>query len=264
MAYGYLRRIQVVLAVCAFFVSSAVLTPAVASEPYAVLVGKNGYPPFVIVDTDSDGAVIYRGVVIDFLDAFEEQYPEYRRQFVSLPRKRANAAMAKGQKIDLMFQSPLFAQQSAKSHYEFTEILFRSKDVVITRQGDTLTYNAPEDLFGRDVGTILGYGYGSFDELFESGVISSRRVSSHTQAIQLLNRNRVDAYFGNIHVSPYFITKLGLDPSSFRFSEKSLFEFDLAFMVNRKKVKLLNDMNSFVRYGKESGLLKQIMESYLR
>lgn len=262
MANGCLRQIHVLLFCCVFYLWCA--ASAVASEPYALLVGKNGYPPFVIVDVDDAGAVIYRGVVVDFLDAFEERYPGYQRQFVSLPRKRANAAMARGEKIDLMFQSPMFAAQSTKDHYQFTESLYRSKDVVITRKGDGLHYRSPEDLFGRKVGTISGYGYGIFDELFEAGKISDRRVNLHTQAIQLLDRNRVDAYFGNIHVSPYFIGELGLDPASFRLSEKSLFEFDLAFMVNRSKGSLYKDLNAFVRDSRDNGLLKEIMEGYIR
>jgi ABC-type amino acid transport substrate-binding protein len=261
MANGCLRRIQVVLASCLF---SILFAATATAEPYALLVGKNGYPPFVIVDTDDAGAVVYRGVVVDFLDAFDNQYPGYERQFVSLPRKRANAAMARGQKIDLMFQSPMFAEPAVRDHYQFTESLYRSKDVVVTRKGDALIYRSPEDLFGRKVSTISGYGYGIFDELFDNGKISDRRVNLHTQAIQLLDRKRVDAYLGNIHVSPYFIGKLGLDPSSFRFSENSLFEFDLAFMVNRKKGGLLDDLNTFVRDSRDNGLLKEIMEGYIR
>jgi len=222
----------------------------------------NGYEPYSIIER-SGGTVRYRGIVFDLLDAFEESYPEFTRTHSLLTRKRANLKMANGEAIDLMFNSPLFVSAEIKQHYQFTEPLVVTKDVVITHKGSGFNYTKMIDLRGRTVGAIRGYSYGEFDNLLNARMIKDVRVDHHTQAIGMLAKGRIDAYFGNVFVSPHYIKSLGLPVSDFVFSDQPMYEFEFSFAVNRSKPDLLKKMNAFIADSRADGSLGRIIGHYL-
>ncbi len=233
-----------------------------AQQEYALHVGPNGYAPFALIDRSND-QVRYYGVMFDFLDAFEAEHPEFKRKTVLLTRKRANAKMAKGEVIDVMINSPLFVSSKIKKHYKFTDTFLHTEDKVITRKDQDFSYKVPADLHGKTVGTIRGYSYGEFDYLIKNGVVLDTRVDHHTQAIGMLSKNRIDAYFGNMHVTPLYIKELGLKIDDFVFSETSLYEFDVAFAVNIKRPELYQKLNSFLQRYIADGSLDERMRSYI-
>lgn len=256
--YLYQRKILAVLG-CLFMFCG--VSQAIEQE-YALHVGPNGYAPFAMIDRAND-QVRYYGVMFDFLDAFEAEHPEFKRKAVLLTRKRANAQMAKGEMIDIMLNSPLFVSAKIKKHYKFTDTFLHTEDKVISRKGEDFSYKTPADLHGKTVGTIRGYSYGEFDYLIKNGVVQDIRVDHHTQAIGMLSKNRIDAYFGNRHVTPLYIKELGLSIDDFVFSETSLYEFDVAFAVNLKRPVLYQKLNSFLQRYIASGLLDKLMRSYI-
>lgn len=238
------------------------LCPLASAEVYTLHAGPNGYAPFFIVKDDGE-KTIYTGAMYDLLDMFENRHPEYTRESILLTRKRANIGMARGEVFDVMFNSPLFVSEDILRHYKFTRPIFRSRDVVITRQDQEFEYQRPEDLHGKTVGAIRGYGYGEFDPLLEANLIRDVRVDQHTQAIGMLARGRVDAYFGNALVSPYYIKEMGLSVSDFKMSAVSMYEFDLGFAVNKKKPDLYKKLNAFLDDVIFNGVLDRLMKSYL-
>jgi len=235
--------------------------PATAEE-FTIHAGPNGYAPFFMIDKSGDEPV-YSGAIYDLLDAFEAQYPQYKRKSILLTRKRANVRMARGEVFDVMFNSPLFVSDEILKHYRFTQSMFVSRDVVITRKDQNFEYRKPEDLYNKSVSTIRGYGYGDFDRLLESGLIRDTRVDQHEQAIGMLIKKRVDAYFGNIYVSPHYMKKMGLNVSDFNFSEVSMYEFDFAFAVNKKKPELFDKLDAFVGDSVAEGLVDRIFKGYI-
>jgi len=233
----------------------------VSSAEYTIHAGPNGYAPFFVVQRNGEN-VEYSGLINDLLDVFEARNPEYRRNPILLTRKRANKRMANGEVFDVMFNSPLFVSDEILDHYTFTQTLLTSSDVVITRKDQNFEYREPKDLFNKTVATIRGYGYGDFDRLLEAGTIQGLRVDQHPQAIGMLARKRVEAYFGNIYVSPYYIKEMGLEISDFTFSEVSMYEFDFAFAVNNNKPKLYKKLNEFVGDVVASGVLDDLIKRY--
>lgn len=246
--------------ICTFLVLLA--CRSVMAEVYTLHAGPNGYAPFFIVNNDGERTV-YTGAMYDLLDMFENRHPEYTRENILLTRKRANLGMARGEVFDMMFNSPLFVSEEILEHYKFTRPIFRSRDVVITLQDQEFEYQKPENLYGKKVATIRGYGYGEFDQLLESEVIRDIRVDQHTQAIGMLAKGRVDAYFGNALVSPHYIKQMGLAVSDFNLSAVSMYEFDLGFAVNRKKPELYKKLNKFIDDVVFNGVLDRLMKSYL-
>ena len=233
------------------------------AESYLVHTGPNGYPPYLFVDERADG-VRYSGIIVDLLEAFEKEYPEFSHGFNSMSRTRANLHIARGEFSDLMFFSPEFASPSAMESYQFTHTLFNSKDVVVTLRGTEFKYRKPEDLYGKTVSTIRGYSYKEFDELIENGTISSVPVNLHVQAIGMLEKKRVDAYFGNMIVTPFYLKSMGLDESDFTMSEKALYEVKYAFMIHRDKHELYDALNDFIIIAKANGVFSSIVNKYLK
>jgi len=233
------------------------------AEEYTIHAGPNGYAPFFMIEGSGD-EVIYSGAIYDVLDAFEDQNPQYTRKSILLTRKRANLRMARGEVFDVMFNSPLFVSDEILKHYKFTRSMFTSRDVVITRKEQNFEYTKPADLYNKAVSTIRGYGYGDFDQFLESGLIRDVRVDRHQQAIGMLIKKRVDAYFGNIYVSPHVMKKMGLKVSDFKFSTVSMYDFDFAFAVNKKKPELYRKLDEFIGDSVAAGLVDSIFENYIK
>lgn len=257
-----LRRLTVRLfaAICLASLGSK----AIATE-YNIHVGPSGWVPFVMAEREGV-EVTHQGVMFDFFDQFEAAYPQFTRKPVLLTRKRVNAKMAKGEVIDVMLNSPLFVSREVLEHYRFTDTLVRTYDKVITRKEQKFQYKTPHDLIDKKIGTIRGYSYSHFDFLLDFDFFEDIRVDSHTQAIGMLNRNRIDAYIGNSLVSPLYIKQMGLDVSDFVFPESSLYEVNIAFAVNKRHPELYEKLNKFVvefvADGRFDALLKSYLEKY--
>lgn len=240
------------------------LSLAAASESgeYLVHTGPNGYPPFVFVHEQGD-KVSYSGIVIDLLDVFEQKNPEFRRKYNQMSRARANSQIERGEFPDLMFMSKDFVSPEQQKEFLFTHPLFTSQDIVVTRKDNALEYVRPESLYGKTVAILRGYSYWEFDNLFEKGVVTSVPVDRHTQAIGMLERNRVDAYFGNIHVTPHYLNQVGAKKDLFSFSDNALSEVTYSFMIHSEKVNLYTALNTFIKKVVDDGTLQKIVDRYL-
>lgn len=240
-------------------------TVAKASNAYQYLVhtGPNGYPPFIFTH-ERASQVHYSGVIIDLLNAFEKSNPQFTHEYNSMSRTRANLHIERGDFSDLMFFSEDFASPETKENYVFTDELYTLKDIVVTTADSKIDYQKPSDLYGKSVATLRGYSYLEFDELFEKGEINSVAVDLHTQAIGMLKKKRVDAYFGNMVVTPFYLKQLGMQNSMFNFSETTLSEITFAFMIHRDKPELFSALNNFIKQSQENGELQSILDNYIR
>ena len=229
---------------------------------YTLHVGPNGWVPFVRVDREG-ADVSHYGILFDFLDQFEAAHPEFSRRNVLSTRKRVNSLMKRGESIDVMLTSPLFVSAEVLEHYKFTDALVRTHDKVFSRKDQNFLYKTPHDLVNRKVGTIRGYSYGHLDFLMNFEMFDDVRVDSHSQAIGMLNKNRIDAYIGNSLVTPLYIRLMGLDIEEFRISEASLYEFNLAFAVSKKQPELFEKLNMFVNDFVAKGSFDTLLEKYV-
>lgn len=258
-----LRPLSVLL--CLFVIQLFGAVKATATE-YNLHVGPTGWVPFVMVKRDGNDISHY-GVMFDFLDQFEAAHPEFSRKNILSTRKRVNAMMSKGETIDVMLNSPLFVSPEVLNNYIFTETLVKTNDKVISLKGKNFEYETPHDLIGKKVGTIRGYSYGHFDFLLNFDFFDDIRVDSHSQAIGMLKKNRIDAYIGNSLVSPFYMHLSGLDLSDFVFHDVPLYDFNIAFAVSKQKPELYEKLNKFVvefvADGKFDALLNNYLEKYL-
>lgn len=224
----------------------------------------NSYAPYQILQDEDAFETNFSGINIDIFDLFQKRYPQYKIKYVNYPSARARHILENGSpEIDIHWTSPIFVNEAFLKHNEYTTTVLNSEDIVITMKGSSVVYTKPSDLFGKRVGVLAGYGYGEFDELFASNKITEDRANTHTQNIEKLRRNRIDAYFGNVHVSSYFIRQLGYDVSDFVFSDVSLFKFEYGPFVSKKHTGLINDFRKFIKDIKQSGELQKIIDKYM-
>lgn len=223
------------------------------------------YPPFAILENEQELYTESSGIVIDVLDLFQKEYPTYKIEYINYPVARGRRMEEIGTKgFDIAMGSPLFKNKTIFKHFEFTSSIVRTKDIIITKKESTLIYKTPKDLYGTTVGVLFGYGYAEFDSLFDAGKIKAEYVSTHIQNIKKLNLGRIDAYWGNSHVSPYFIKQMGLNPNDYRYSETTLFEFDYGPFVTKRKPKLHEDLTQFLEKIKRTGNLEAIIAKYTK
>jgi len=222
------------------------------------------YPPFSIVEDEIDDKSHVTGINVDVLKLFNCKYKDYEIIFnVYPPARFAKMINDERHNIDIFFDSPFFVDKGLTRFFDYAGKIVTTEDKVITYKDNTFLYEGPEDLYNKRVGIILGYSYGMLDSLFSENLIISDPVITHTQNIRKLMYNRIDAYLGNIHVSPYFMIEEGLSPNDFIFSEVNLFSFDYGIFVNRNKKELLIKLKEFIKEISESGELRTIINNYI-
>lgn len=223
------------------------------------------YPPFFIAEDNSDNInKSYSGIIPDIMNLFMQKHPEFTIVYKSYPDARARAMGEHGEKgIDIHFRSTTFVNEAFLRHNPYAGTFARTDDIVVTLASSDLIYKEPSDLYGLEIGTIIGYGYSDFETLFESGKVINEPVSTHEANIKKLLSGRIDAFFGNVHVSPYFMVQMGLDPSQFRFADVSLFGFDYGPLITTREPELFNAMSSFLKQIQATGELEAIINQYL-
>ncbi len=235
------------------------LSFTLSAENMVVAVGENGYAPFYIVESGEP----VRGMYIDLMDAFSNEYPQYSFEYRPLSRLRMDAQMESGECDLFSLNNPMFMGDSA-SNFNFTDTIWETGDYLMMRANDTFEFNSIEDLFGKHLALIHGNGYGDLDPHLEAGRIEQSRVNRPQQAHRMLMSGRVDATVANIHVDPYLMAVEGIDPSQFVFSDRGLFEFALQTVVQKEHTEFLEDFNTFLAEAKQAGgLLDQISADWL-
>lgn len=203
------------------------------------------------------------GILFDLLVQFQKQNFQYSIIYRNYPRRRVNEMLKRGEEIDLFFNSPLFTDEETKKYYNFSAVIFHTRDVVVSRKKDNFIYKSPKDLYGKRVATIRGFGYGAFDPLLKNGIIKDDRSPGNENLIQKLKYGRIDVFFGNIHVTPYYMKKMGMDMDEFRFSKKSLLEFNLLLVIRKDKKSFYKDFNKFVVKSRKNGLINRLEKKYI-
>lgn len=235
------------------------VTSSLAVQEIKMVVTDFGQVPFHM-RPQQDNDHVNVGIVVDFLTIFQKEYPQYKIIIEGLPRPRQELALDKGT-ADMTYNSPLFAGDKANG-FLWSAPFLRSRDCVISLKNSNFEFHGPKDLFGKEVGIIRGYGYGDYDRFIKEGQIKGRAVTETTQLIQMLKNKRIDAFLGNSVVAFYEIKLLKEDPKLFKFSSKSLYEFDFMFQINKKHADLKRDLDHFIQKSKENGLIEKLTQRY--
>ncbi|MBF0233160.1 MAG: transporter substrate-binding domain-containing protein [Desulfamplus sp.] len=254
------RKVLLMLLVLSEFLLCGICFSQTEKEQVNVVFIDSGYAPFHITPA-SPAKRIEKGIVVEILREFEKEYPYYKVSMKELPKKRLIYQMDKGE-ADMTYNSPLFTGKNSEN-FIWSDPFIESKDYVVMLKNNRFAFEKPEDLFGKTIGKIRGFGYGEYDSYFKEGKISGYDSEKTIYLIRMLKIGRLDGFLGNIHVTPYEMGLHNEKRENFYFPETPIYKFELGFQINKNRTKLKDDLNRFIKGAREDGLLKKIEAKYL-
>jgi len=122
------------------------------------------------------------GLLRDFGDALAREL-RYQARYVSLPRKRVEAALADGQ-VDLLCD--LRPEWLDGRSWLWSDTVFINEQIIVSRR-DTAPLAALPALAGERIGTILGYRYPRMEKVFGPRFVRDDAASDDVNLSKLLN-----------------------------------------------------------------------------
>jgi polar amino acid transport system substrate-binding protein len=122
------------------------------------------------------------GLIKDFGDALAREL-HYQAGYVSLPRKRVEAALADSQ-VDLLCD--LRPEWLDKRNWLWSETVFSNDQIIVNRR-DTAPLKALPALAGERTGTILGYRYPRTEKLLGPRFVRDDAASDDVNLSKLIN-----------------------------------------------------------------------------
>lgn len=118
------------------------VTSSFAVQEIKMVVTDFGQVPFHMPAHQNDDHV-NAGIVVDFLTAFQKEYPQYKIVIQGIPRPRQELALDKGT-ADMTYNSPLFVGDKA-SGFLWSAPFLRSRDCVISLKKSNFDFHGPRD-----------------------------------------------------------------------------------------------------------------------
>nr|WP_239057251.1 transporter substrate-binding domain-containing protein [Desulfovibrio sp. JC010] len=205
------------------------------------------FPPFYTVTSKKEPSKSLRGLFIDMMDDFNEQYPEYEFEYKCLPRARISKLLSSGKADAFALTDPIFISSDAKSQYSASLPMWTIGDHLLVRRDSPITKTDLNYLYGRTITVLHGNSFGPLDTYFEKGLINKHPVYSTKQMLTLLLKKRVDAAICNKTTLPGLVKQSGHSMDDFKILETPLYTFRLHLLVNRKKSTFLHDFNEFLK-----------------
>ena len=178
------------------------------------------------------------------------------------PEKRAHKRLEQG-KIDAWPDAKEWS--ATPERFLWTDPMVESEDRLIYRENNPVVFNRIEDLFGKAIGTHLGYYYPRLERHFEKGSIV--RADTHGEAAmrKMLFLGRTDAAIINKLVALWVIkSNRDLQQANFTFSKQMVGCAGYRIMFTRKHnwAPFINDFNTDLDAMKQNGRLDQILSRY--
>lgn len=243
------------LAACLLFLLLTPVVMAQEAERIEIVFFEEGYPPFYM-------AGLQEGMMIDLLNAFDEQSAEFTLVYTGLSRKRIDLAMSNGTAQASGLTNPMFISPENVENFLFSIPIWTSGNYIMMRNNNQFPYARPEDLFDKKLGVLFGNRNGALDAYIEAGKITAVPIRTNDLLYRNLSIGRVDAVIANKHVALHEIKKLGLDASQFVFADTPLFEFELMMQVQKTHSVFVEQMNQFIEQSKHNGLLENLLKKY--
>lgn len=217
------------------------------------------YPPFFRWNSLNDPKSM-EGMLVEFLQTFEDQHPQYEFRHVMLTRRRMDLWMQTGRADIMSLNNPRFV--SNPQEYLFTDPLWHVRDLVVTHVDRPVRYEEVDDLFGLRVGVLAGNGYGRLDRYLDSGRIPCERIGSVRQMLRMLRLGRVDALILPRYSVLHRAVEENMSTEIFVFSDTPVLSTGLSLQVQPKHDHFVETMNAFIRQSRKNGLLQQLERAH--
>ena len=185
------------------------------------------WAPYATSSEFSASPGILLEVLFQFLDlnntTFEIQPYPNQRQFLKLKRG----------KIDSFPRAKEWTDNP--DQYYWTDIIINSVDHLILRKESTFQFSKTEDLFGKNLMTIHGYGYPTLDQYFESKQIRKLSVYSYNKLYDRILNSNIDGGITDKLVALWkFKNSENLDINRYRFSKRPVHSAGIRFIFRQE------------------------------
>lgn len=143
--------------------------------------------------------------------------------------------------------------------------IFTAKNQFLTKKG--VRFNSVEELFGKRIVLIRGFGYPGLDQYVKSGKIKVAWVENYMRAITAVKLNRGVGFVGMRLRIMYNLRKLGYNSDLFDFADFSATvpNYDIHFCFSND---FPDDLYSLINKGlarlRKSGRVKEILHQYMK
>lgn len=196
----------------------------------------------------------YVGLVVDYINALSI---ELGATIVSQPMVWNDAikSLMEG-KTDLCDMIP--SSERAK-YFAFSKPIYRLRGLIVTKSPNS-TINDFNDLDGKTIGVQKGdYALEYMDSSdIKCNIIHTDNLS---EALTLLQNNKVDAVIGDEPVIRYYLNEL-VYVDNYRILEEPLYDTECAFAVPREKVELLGVIDKAIFNMRKNGTLDKIQTKW--
>jgi len=229
-------------------------TTTLASQEILINIGPNGFPPFMIKEEGKPPS----GIMLEVLQKIASKY-NYIVRAVEVPKKREVLQTESGE----INANPIAKEWVPNpENYEFTDVIIEVRDVLFSSISHPLKYDEIEDLFGKIIGTHLGYKYPMLDFHFEDNIIQRSDNNSEKSMLAMVLMMRTDAAIVNEIVGKWLIKKKPDWHGKFNISKKDVGGFGYRIMFNKSWKPFVTKFNQELSAMKKNGELERIISKY--
>lgn len=217
-------------------------------------VSPNGYPPYLIVENDHLG-----GIVWDVMSRISERL-QLTLEPLKIPRKRVDELILNGF-VDATPRAVEWTSQPER--FLYSDPIVQVEEVLFYPHDRAFEFQSPDDLAGKTLVTHLGYYHAKLAELFESGRTQRFDVVGDAEVFRyLLDSERFDGAIADRLVGRWVIRNHPYMAGALATSQASISNYSLRLMVRPELTGFMHRFNSELTRLKASGELSDILASY--
>ncbi len=178
-----------------------------------------------------------------------------------IPRPRLDQRLTARKPGVVFWANPKWFGDAEKTRYQWTGVLLRDSNSVISPRSNPIEYTGAESLVGKDLVGIRGYYYTEVDPFVESGMINRVDVNSEEAAVKFVANGRADVTMFSETSARYFAKKFQLE-NFVHFSLKNHSDFERFILVQPFMPEVFDYVNSVVSTLPENEKWQEIISGY--
>lgn len=225
------------------------------SEPLRVGYGRYNAEPYTIMK----GNQIEGGIIVDVMEAVADQLEDATLSYLNIPRKRQALSLALGDIHLIPIGNPKW--ENDPELYDWSIMLFQTRDVFVVSGESKFEIDKLEDLFGKRLGTILGYRYPELELMFENRTIFRENTKNLNSSFKMLQSNRVHAIINTDILVKY---QLRSNPvtKNLVIANKTLKPDNIKMKISKRSPYTVEQLNAAIIQLKRDGVINRILSKY--
>jgi len=183
-------------------------------------------------------------------------------KFKPLPWLRALSEAKDGQ-IDMV--AGAYFKKDREAYMDYSVPFMKDPAVIFVMKGHAFPFKELKDLIGKKGVTMLGYSWGDTFDRFAEEHLDMTTVTKPLQALQMLERGRVDFFVYGLYSGGFVATETGMtakvESLAHYVSQEDLY---LTFSKKSKYRHLLPRANNIINRLKAEGVIDRWIEQYLK